>query len=299
MSAPELVDEVISISKDNVIIPAHIWTPWYSLFGSKNGFNDISDCYQDMTKHIFALETGLSSDPPMNWRLSSLDKYTLISNSDSHSPYAYRLGREANVFEVEEPTYKKIIEAICSKDSKHFKYTIETNPAYGKYHWTGHRNCNVSVSPKESKALFGKCPKCHKPLTRGVDERVNELADRPPGFRPKEAISYFHLIPLQEIIGAVLGKNASSSIVWRIYNSLISKFGNELRILLDVPQVALEKTIESDTASAIIQVRRDQIHVVPGYDGVYGQLLFFPDTKQFFKNKDKNSCEQTNLDNYM
>jgi len=299
MSASELIEEVISISKVNVIIPAHIWTPWYSLFGSKNGFNDISDCYQDMTKHIFALETGLSSDPPMNWRHSALDKYALISNSDSHSPYPYRLGREANVFEVEEVTYENIIDAIGSKDSTHFKYTIETNPAYGRYHWTGHRKCNISVSPKESKELFGQCPICHKPLTKGVDERVNELADRLPGFQPKEAINYFHLIPLQEIIGAVLGKNSSSAIVWNIYNSLISQFGNELCILLDVPQEELEKSIEPRIVSAIIHVRRNHINVVPGYDGVYGQLTFYPDNEQFSNNNEENDCEQTNLDRYL
>jgi uncharacterized protein (TIGR00375 family) len=299
MSASELVEEVISISKANIVIPAHIWTPWYSLFGSKSGFNNLSDCYQDMTKHIFALETGLSSDPPMNWRLSALDKYTLISNSDSHSPYPYRLGREANVFEVEEVTYENIIDAIRSKDSTHFKYTIETNPAYGRYHWTGHRHCNISVSPKGSTELFGQCPICHKPLTKGVDERVNELADRLPGFQPKEAINYFHLIPLQEIIGAVLGKNSSSAIVWNMYNSLISQFGNEFSILLDVPQEELEKSIEQRIVAAIIQVRRDKINVVPGYDGVYGQLMFYPDKVQFSKKGDRNDCEQTNLDRYL
>ncbi len=175
MPAPELVEEIMAVSDENAVIPAHAWTPWYSLFGSINGFDRIEDCYQDMTKHIFALETGLSSDPPMNWRLSALDRFALVSNSDAHSPYPYRLGREANVFELEQVSYKEILEAVKTRDPSRFKFTIETNPAYGKYHWTGHRNCKVSMPPSESKKLGGICPVCRRPLTRGVEERVENL----------------------------------------------------------------------------------------------------------------------------
>jgi len=300
MSAPELVEEVMEVSKDNVIIPAHAWTPWFSLFGSINGFNRVVDCYQDMTKYIFALETGLSSDPPMNWRLSSLDNYSLISNSDSHSPYPYRLGREANVFEVEELTYREIVDSIRVKDSGRFKFTIETNPAYGKYHWTGHRNCNVSMSPRESRELGGRCPICHKPLTRGVEERVEELADRPTGFRPKGAIDYVHLLPLHEIIGTILGiENLSASIVWRVFNSLISRFGNEYTVLLDTPQENLESVIEPRIAEAIVKVRRDEVTVLPGYDGVYGKLTILEEKEETQVEDERKGREQTSLERFM
>ena len=147
MTAPQLVEEIMQVSNENMVIPAHAWTPWFSLFGAFSGFNRMEDCYQDTTKHIYALETGLSSDPPMNWRLSSLDKYALVSNSDSHSHWPWRIGREANVFELEHVTYQNMVDAIRKKDPEHFKFTIETDPAYGKYHWTGHRNCKVSLSP--------------------------------------------------------------------------------------------------------------------------------------------------------
>ena len=160
----------MSVSNENVVFPAHIWTPWFSLFGAFSGFDTVEDCYQDMTKHIHALETGLSSDPPMNWRLSTLDKYALVSNSDCHSFWPWRIGREANVFELDRFTYKDIVEAIKSNNSTHFKFTIETDPAYGKYHWTGHRNCNVSLPPKDAIKFGNICPVCRRKLTRGVEQ---------------------------------------------------------------------------------------------------------------------------------
>jgi uncharacterized protein (TIGR00375 family) len=300
ISAPELVEEIMAVSEDNVIVPAHVWTPWFSLFGSINGFNSLNDCYQDMSKHIFALETGLSSDPSMNWRISFLDNYSLISNSDSHSPYPYRIGREANVFDVKKLSYKEIIASIRLKDSKCFKYTIETNPAYGKYHWTGHRNCNVSMSPRESKGLDGKCPVCHRSLTRGVEERVEELADRPSSFRPKKAIDYVYLLPLHEIIRTVLGMTSLSALsVWKIFNSLISRFGNEYTVLLDASKEELERVVDPRIADAIIKVRRDEVTVVPGYDGVYGKLSFLEkkavnQSEQKWKNHG-----QTNLEKFI
>jgi len=166
MTAPQLVEQVMAVSSDNMIFPAHAWTPWFSIFGAFSGFDTMEDCYQDMTKHIHALETGLSSDPAMNWRLSKLDKYTLVSNSDCHSFWPWRIGREANVFELEKFTYQQVVEAIKANDPAHFKFTIETDPAYGKYHWTGHRACKVSLSPSEAIKFNNVCPVCHRKLTK-------------------------------------------------------------------------------------------------------------------------------------
>ncbi|MFH0749113.1 MAG: endonuclease Q family protein [Candidatus Bathyarchaeota archaeon] len=300
VSASELVEEIMEVSRDSAVIPAHVWTPWYSLFGSINGFNRIEDCYEDTTKYIFALETGLSSDPPMNWRLSALDRFALISNSDSHSPYPYRLGREANIFEVKELSYKKIYEAIRTKDPKSFRCTIETNPAYGKYHWTGHRNCGVSLPPHESKLLGGNCPVCHKLMTKGVEERVENLADRPHGFKPQRAIGYLHLLPLHEAIAVALQvNNLSSPSVWRIFNTLISAFSNEYSILLNVPYESLQKVVEPRIAEVILRFRNNEIAVIPGYDGVYGQIKIFGEEKTR-KSPDKQEYEkQSNLGQFM
>jgi PHP family Zn ribbon phosphoesterase len=157
MSAAHLIEEVMAVSRDNIVFPAHAWTPWFSVFGAFSGFDRISDCYQDMTRYVYALETGLSSDPPMNWRLSSLDRFTLLSNSDSHSYWPWRIGREANVFEVNRLTYRDIVDSIIRKDPSILRFTIETDPAYGKYHWTGHRACGVSLPPAEAIRLGGRC----------------------------------------------------------------------------------------------------------------------------------------------
>ena len=169
VSAPQLVEQVMEVCGDNMVFPAHAWTPWFSIFGAFSGFDTVEDCYQDMTKHIHALETGLSSDPAMNWRLSKLDRYALISNSDCHSFWPWRIGREANVFELENFSYQQVTNAIVTNDSSHFKFTIETDPAYGKYHWTGHRNCKVSLSPKEAIKFSNICPVCRRKLTKGVE----------------------------------------------------------------------------------------------------------------------------------
>jgi len=274
MSAPQLVDEIMKVSSQNAVIPAHVWTPWFSLFGAFSGFNRIEDCYQDATKHIFALETGLSSDPPMNWRLSSLDKYTLVSNSDSHSHWPWRIGREANVFELENVTYGEVVDAVRTKDNRRFKFTIETDPAYGKYHWTGHRNCKVSLSPQEAIKFGNRCPMCRRSLTKGVEQRVEELADRPPKFKPPNAIGFKHLMPLSEIIAAVLGASYPSVLkVWDVYNLLVGKFGDEYTVLMDAPMEELAGIVEQRIADAIVRVREEKVHVTPGYDGVYGQLV--------------------------
>ncbi len=276
MTAPQLVEEVMQVNPQNVVIPAHAWTPWFSLFGAFSGFNKIEDCYQDATKHIFALETGLSSDPPMNWRLSSLDKYALVSNSDSHSHWPWRIGREANVFELEAPSYTGIVNAIRTKDPARFKFTIETDPAYGKYHWTGHRNCNVSLPPQEAIKFGNRCPVCRRSLTKGVEQRVEELADRPSGFEPPNAVGFKHLLPLGEIISTVLGASYPSvQKVWDVYNLLVGRFGDEYAVLMDAPTDEMSKLVEPRVAEAIVKVREEKVHVTPGYDGVYGQLALF------------------------
>ena len=273
MSAPELVETVMEASEDNIVIPAHAWTPWFSLFGSINGFDSLDDCYQDEAKHISALETGLSSDPPMNWRLSALDDLVLISNSDAHSPYPYRIGREANALSLAETTYGCVMDAVRRQGNSHLVFTIETEPAYGKYHWSGHRKCNFSVSAEQSKRLRGICPVCHRPLTLGVEERVDDLADRKRGFRPHEAADFRHLLPLQEIIAQVIGVNSEASTsVWNIYKDLIARFGNEYKILLEATEREIADTTDMSIAQAILKVRNDEAVVIPGYDGVYGVL---------------------------
>ena len=275
MDAPNLVEEIMEISGRNMVFPAHAWTPWFSIFGAFSGFDKIEDCYQDMTKHIHALETGLSSDPPMNWRLSSLDRLTLLSNSDSHSFWPWRMGREANVFELENLSYGEIIDTILSKDTERFRYTIETNPAYGKYHWTGHRNCNVMLSPQEAVKFRNICPVCRRQLTKGVEQRVEELADRPPDFKPEDCVDFMHLLPLSEIIAVALDVDSPSARqVWNTYNDLVKSFGNEYSVLIDASRTQLSDVADENIADAIIRVRRGLVNVAPGYDGVYGKLTF-------------------------
>jgi uncharacterized protein (TIGR00375 family) len=273
MTAPQLVEEVMATSSENMVFPAHVWTPWFSIFGAFSGFDSIDECYQDMTKHIHALETGLSSDPPMNWRLSKLDRFALVSNSDCHSFWPWRIGREANVFELETMSYREVVDAICSKDPARFKFTIETDPAYGKYHWTGHRNCNVSLSPQEAQKFGNICPVCRRKLTKGVEQRVEELADRPADFKPKNVPGFMRLLPLSEVIATVLGAGSpSTQAVWKIYNLLVGKFGDEYTVLIEAPKAALAEVVEAPIADAILKVRTGEARVVPGYDGVYGKL---------------------------
>ena len=274
MTAPHLVEEVMATSSENMVFPAHAWTPWFSIFGAFSGFDSIEECYQDMTKHIHAIETGLSSDPPMNWRLSRLDRFALVSNSDCHSFWPWRIGREANVFELERMSYQEIVKAILNKDLARFKFTIETNPAYGKYHWTGHRNCNVSLSPQEAQKFGNICPVCRRKLTKGVEQRVEELADRPTNFRPNNAPGFMRLLPLSEIIAAVLGAGSpSTQAVWKIYNLLVGKFGDEYTVLIDASKDVLTEVVDAPIADAVLRVRTGSVSVVPGYDGVYGKLV--------------------------
>jgi uncharacterized protein (TIGR00375 family) len=274
VSAPQLVEEIMAVSSENMVFPAHAWTPWFSIFGAFSGFDTVEDCYQDMTRHIHALETGLSSDPPMNWRLSGLDKFALVSNSDCHSFWPWRIGREANVFELEKFTYPQATSAIISNDPARFRYTIEVDPAYGKYHWTGHRNCKVSLSAREAMKLGNICPVCRRKLTKGVEQRVEELADRPADFKREDAPGFLRLLPLSEIIAAVLGTDSpSTQAVWKNYKLLVEKFGDEYKVLIDAPLEALAKAVDAPVAQAIVKVRNGDAKVTPGYDGVYGQLV--------------------------
>jgi len=275
MKASQLVEEVMAASSENMIFPAHAWTPWFSVLGAFSGFDSIEECYQDMSKHIRALETGLSSDPPMNWRLSKLDRFALVSNSDCHSFWPWRIGREANVFELERVSYREIVATICSKDPARFRFTIETDPAYGKYHWTGHRNCSVSFSPLEAQKFGNICPVCRRKLTKGVEQRVEELADRPVNFKPVNRPGFIRLLPLSEIISTVLGAGSTATqAVWRVYNLLIANFNDEFAVLIDVSRDALAELVDESIADAILRVREGSVRVVPGYDGVYGKIDF-------------------------
>jgi uncharacterized protein (TIGR00375 family) len=254
------------------VVPAHIWTPWFSIFGSKSGFNSIRECFEEYSKYIYAGETGLSSDPAMNWRWSELDKIALISNSDSHSPQ--KIGREANVFDTE-LSYKGMAEALKTKDNKKFLYTIEFFPEEGKYHFDGHRNCEISLSPKESKKYNNICPKCGRPLTIGVLNRVEEMADRPEGYKPANLIPFKNLIPLEEIIAEALGVKPGGKEVVKQYDNLIKKIGSEFKVLLDSPKEELEENTLSEISEGILKVREGKVSVEPGFDGVYGKIKIF------------------------
>ena len=268
---PEFVESLMSISKDIEVIPAHIWTPWFSIFGSNSGFNSVEECFKDKAKFIHALETGLSSDPGMNYRLSILDKYNLVSFSDLHSYWPWRIGREATIFDID-MNYKELI--IALRTSNGLSGTIEFWPEEGKYHYDGHRACNVCLKPSDSIKNKNICPVCGRPLTIGVANRVEELADRPEGFIPKTAKPYKNLIPLSELIAGVAKQKVHSKKVWEDYNNLIKNFDNEYRILLEVPEEELRIATSEKIADVIIKNRNMKIKINPGYDGVYGVPVF-------------------------
>lgn len=272
MDAQDLARIIFDIDENCMIVPGHIWTPWFSLFGSMSGFDKIENCFEDQTAKIFALETGLSSDPAMNWRLSALDKYTLISNSDSHSPS--KIGREANVFDCE-LDYKTIREVLKVKDKKRFLYTIEFFPEEGKYHYDGHRLCNIRFDPKQTRENNGKCPKCGKPLTVGVMNRVEQLADRPQGYTPSNAVPFKNLIPLDEIVAETKGVSKTSVAVEREYLGLVAKFGTEFDILLKASQEDLFKGLPRRIAEGVLKVRQGKVQIKPGFDGEYGIVSIF------------------------
>lgn len=272
-SPAALVEETLSACPEAFVIPAHAWTPWFGVLGDKSGYNSLEEAYEDQAKHIIALETGMSSDPAMNWRLSRLDKYALVSNSDAHSPSPLRLGRECNVFDFEEPAYDKIFDAIKKKDKKKFLFTIETSPSYGKYHFDGHRDCGFSCGPEESTKLEEKCPKCGRPLTVGVMHRVEELADRDEGFKPEHAVPFKTLLPLQELVAVVQGGTAFSKKVYATTMRLIERFGNEFNVLLEAPRGELALEAGERLADAVLLAREENLEVKPGFDGEYGKLV--------------------------
>ena len=272
VSSEDLLAALIQIDERIELFPAHIWTPHYSLFGV-HGYGSVQEAFGDMSSHIHALETGLSSDPEMNWTLSSLDRFLLVSSSDSHSPYPWRLGREANLFELRSLDYDSLLQALRREGPSRLVMTVETYPEYGKYHWPGHRACNVSVSPEEYLGLNGICPKCGRRLTTGVDLEVLQRADRPRGFRPESATDFVRVIPLSEIIGESIGSNLSSAKVWKAYRDLVDRFGDEYSVLISAEPSELEKVAGKDTARTIRMMRDGSLHVKPGYDGVYGELV--------------------------
>ena len=273
LDSKELIKIVLNVSQDCFFVPCHIWTPWFSLFGSKSGFDSIEECFEDYSKYIYAGETGLSSDPAMNWRLSALDKIALISNSDAHSPA--KIGREANAFELKEINYSSIVEAIKAKDPQKFLYTIEFYPEEGKYHYDGHRNCGISCSPQESKKYNNICPVCGKYLTIGVLNRVEELADRPINFKPQGIIPFKSLIPLKEVIAEVLASGSETKEVANQYEKLIDKFETEFKVLLEISQSDLSSCVSPEISEGIIRAREGNVYIEPGYDGVYGKIKIF------------------------
>lgn len=277
LDSRDLLEITLESHPKSFLIPAHIWTPWFSMLGSKSGFDKMEDCYGDLTKHIFALETGLSSDPLMNWRLSQLDDCVFVSNSDAHS--ASKLGREANIFDTE-LSYSGIYSALADKKDKGFLGTIEFFPEEGKYHYDGHRDCGIRLTPKETKKNKGLCPKCGKPVTVGVMARVEELADRPEGEKGKRARPYHSLIPLVEIIAEGKGVGVTANPVQELFYKMLNKLGGEINILNDVPIADIKSAGGDLLAEGINRMRQGKIKIAPGYDGEYGTVTLFSDKER-------------------
>lgn len=275
--AKEMAKLVLDTSEDCLIVPAHAWTPWYSVFGANSGFDSLEECFEEQTPFISAIETGLSSDPQMNWRLSALDDITLISNSDAHSPN--RIGREANIFQCP-MDYETIIDGIRKKALKRIVATIEFFPQEGKYHYDGHRECGIRFSPEETRRHKTLCPVCGKRLTVGVMSRVEELADRPQGFIPHTAIPAIHLVPLEEIIAESLGHGRNTNAVRREYMRMVEMGGPEFEILLERSPEELTEFATPKILESILRVRQGQIHITPGYDGVYGKIQISPQSDE-------------------
>jgi len=266
----ELLEIVLEETPGSFLVPAHIWTPWFSLFGSKSGFNSIEDCFGDLTEHIFALETGLSSDPDMNRRISALDRFTLISNSDCHSPS--KLGREVNLFNTDFDFYS--MKEAMKDPLKGFNGTVEFFPEEGKYHLDGHRKCNVNLEPSQTTELNGICPVCGKPVTVGVSHRVIELADRKEPFYPEGDPGFKSLIPLQEILSEIIGIGPNTKGVLNQYQKVINTFGSEFTLLLDTPEEDIKQS-SPILAEAIKRMRNNQVIRKAGFDGKYGTIHVF------------------------
>lgn len=277
ISCVQFTEDLMKISKEIEIIPAHAWTPYFGIFGSMTGFDSMEDAFKDQTKNIHAFETGMSSDPAMNWRLSKLDKFAVVSFSDSHSFWPWRLGREATVFDMKKLTYQNLINSIREKK---IAFTIETSPAYGKYHFDGHRLCNFSCSPKESRKLKNICPICKKELVIGVENRVEELADREEGFVPKNAIPFKTFLPLSELI-AVLRKTPLESKKTMAEYEILTKNHSEFDVLLNFSADDLKKIADDNLIKLIMLNREGKIKVKPGFDGVYGELVLDEQKKLF------------------
>lgn len=265
----DMVKLVLDTSEECFLVPAHAWTPWFSLFGANSGFDSMEECFGDQSEHIHAIETGLSSDPEMNWRISALDRITLISNSDAHSPN--KIGREANVFDCD-LNYNQIIKSIREKNRSKLLFTVEFFPQEGKYHYDGHRKCGIIFSPSESRSNSNICPVCKRGLTIGVMHRVETLSDRPKGFVPEGAIPARHMVPLVEIIAQVLECGVNTARVKREYEKMIAKAGNEFNILLDLSRDELTGLTQPNVLEGIIKVREGKLKITPGYDGVYGKI---------------------------
>lgn len=278
LDARDLLELVLETDPEAHLVPAHIWTPWFSMLGSQSGFDSLHECFADLSPHIFAVETGLSSDPPMNWRLSMLDGLNLISNSDAHSPE--KLGREANLFETD-LSYSALFSALRQPQNPGFCGTVEFFPEEGKYHMDGHRKCQRMMRPPETRQQNGLCPVCGKPATLGVSYRVEELADRPEGFRPPGAKSFTSLVPLPEVIGQVYDLGPGSKKVQALYHHLLADLGPELAILMERPLDAIARSGGELTGEAIRRMRSGEVAADPGYDGEYGVIrLFTPDERQ-------------------
>ncbi len=270
LDSRDLLEMVLESGPGAYLVPAHIWTPWFSVLGSKSGFDAIEDCYRDLAPHVFAIETGLSSDPPMNERLSRLDRYCLLSNSDAHSPP--NLGRNACVFETERG-YFAMRHAL--ETGTGYAGTVELFPEKGKYHYDGHRKCGVCLTPPESQTRRGLCPVCGTPLTLGVLHRIDALADRPTGGRRSTPASFRSLIPLPELLAEIEGVGAKSLRVGRAYEALLARFGPELPFLESLPLAEMEGSVPPVLVEAIRRMRAGEVLREPGYDGEYGRIHVF------------------------
>jgi DNA helicase-2/ATP-dependent DNA helicase PcrA len=282
-----LYRELKNLDDKIVLAPAHAWTPWFAVFGSKSGFDTLEDCFGEMTKEVFAIETGLSSDPIMNRALSVLDRLSLISNSDAHSPQNF--GREANVFEIDESklSFDELMRVLRERDLVHFLYTIEFYPEEGKYHVDGHAPCGLTFEPKETKRLGGICPKCGKLITVGVTSRVADLADRPIDRSAMTGhVPFKSIVPLPEVLAECLNVSSpSSKKVIALYEDMIQKLGSEFSILLDIPVSEIRSQFGETVAEAITRVRSGNLTIKPGYDGIFGVVKIFSDDEKKEKQK--------------
>lgn len=270
LDSHDLLEMMLDVCPEGILIPAHIWTPHFSVLGAKSGFDSVEECFEEMAPYIHALETGLSSDPAMNWRISKLDRYQLVSNSDAHSPS--KLGREANLLDID-CSYEGLYRAIQTGEG--LEGTVEFFPEEGKYHFDGHRKCGVSLSPVEAERLGGICPVCGKKLTMGVDHRVEQLADRAEGFVKKDGKKYESLVPLPEVISACMGYSTASKKVQGCFEQMIQTLGTEFDILRNVPSEDIKSCAGERIAEGIENVRTGNVKRIPGYDGEYGKIELF------------------------